>query len=109
MQCSHGMGITACRSQWQTREDINDLQRLWRTFKVHSKHVFPIHRDLVVRLLQYSPKEHNGGVCGGLDRGCRPCWKSLYEWRNALSSCRVCHTLGCMRPDEGHNSQLCDW
>ena len=71
------------------------------------KHVFPIHRDLVVRLLQYSPEEHNGGVCGGPDSGCRPCWKSLYEWRNAL--CGVCHTIGCMRPDEGHNSQLCDW
>ena len=70
------------------------------------RHVFPNHRALMVRLLQYTPEEHNECVCGGQDSGCRPCWRSLYEWRNALW---VCHTIGCMRPDEGHNLKLCDW
>jgi len=23
--------------------------------------------------------------------------------------CGVAHTIGCMRPDEGHNGQVCDW
>ena len=72
---------------------------------VQHRHVFPIHRDLVVRMLLYQPTEHED--CAGPDGGCKSCWKSLYEWRNAL--CSVCHTIGCMRPDEGHNGQLCDW
>ena len=71
------------------------------------RHVFPIHRDLVVRMLLYNPQEHNGGECEGPGGGCKLCWVSLYEWCNAL--CSVGHTIGCMRPDEGHNSQLCDW
>ena len=36
MPCSHGTGITACRSRWETREDINDRQSLWNAFKAHS-------------------------------------------------------------------------
>ena len=71
------------------------------------RHVFPIHRDLVVRMLLYEPPDHAGGACPGPAGKCRECWKSLVAWRNAL--CCVGHTIGCMRPDEGHNTQLCDW
>ena len=67
----------------------------------------PIHRDLVVKLLQYESREHRGVSCEGPGRGCRDCLRSLIEWRNAL--CGVAHTIGCMRPDDGHNGQLCDW
>ena len=71
------------------------------------RHVFPIHRDLVVRMLRLDSEEHSGGVCVGPIGGCKACWKDLYSWRNSL--CSVCHTIGCMRPDEGHNAQICDW
>ena len=83
------------------------IKSLSRFNGTQHRHVFPIHRDQVVKLLQYEPLEHGGGSCEGPGRGCRYCWRSLIQWRNAR--CGVAHTIGCMRPDEGHNGQLCDW
>ena len=106
VQARHGhFGLTKPISgDGQYQRLIKSLSRFNGT---QHRHVFPIHRDLVVKMLQYEPREHGGGVCDGPGRGCKDCWRSLIEWRNAL--CGVAHTIGCMRPDEGHNAQLCDW
>ena len=70
------------------------------------RHVYPIHRDLVVRLLRLEPSEYSGAVCAGPEGGCKACWSCLFAWRKSL--CCVCHTIEWMRPDEGHNAQICD-
>ena len=69
------------------------------------RHVFPIHRDVVVALLRLPLPDHE--QCAGPASGCRPCTVFLHRWRDVL--CGVVHTIGCMRPDEGARSQVCDW
>ena len=60
------------------------IKSLSRFNGTQHRHVFPIHRDLVVKLLQYEPLEHGGGSCEGPGRGCRDRWRYLLERRNAL-------------------------
>lgn len=69
------------------------------------RHVFPIHRDAVVSLLRLPLPDHE--QCEGPSGGCRPCSLFLHRWRDVL--CGAVHTIGCMRPDEGARSQICDW
>jgi len=59
----------------------------------------------VVRLLRFPFPKHD--ECGGAYRGCPLCRRFLHQWRNCLAG--AVSTVGCMRPDEGSQLQVCDW
>ena len=67
--------------------------------------VFPISREAVVRLLRFALPKH--AECGGVKKGCPLCIRFLHQWRNCLAG--AFSTVGCMRPDEGSQLQVCDW
>ena len=67
--------------------------------------LFPISREAVVRLLRFPFPKHD--ECGGVGRGCSLCRQFLHQWRNCLAG--AVSTVGCMRPDEGAQLQVCDW
>ena len=67
--------------------------------------LFPISREAVVRLLRFPLPEHP--ECGGVTNGCAICRRFLHGWRNCLAGATA--TVGCMRPDEGAQLQVCDW
>jgi len=67
--------------------------------------VFPISREAVVRLLRFPLPKH--AECGGTPAGCAICSRFLHQWRNCLAG--VVSTVGCMRPEEGAELQVCDW
>ena len=64
--------------------------------------VLPVHLALVVKPLLHTLEEHReGSVTDGPDPShCRPCWKSLHEWRNTPFH-GVYHTVSCILSDEG--------
>ena len=66
--------------------------------------LYPIHRDIVVKLLRVSAPAHS--ACTGLEGGCRACWAFTSVWRDCLGASIL--TIGCNRPDKG-DFQLCDF
>ena len=67
--------------------------------------LYPIHRDLVVKLLKVEPPRH--APCVGLGQGCSSCWAFMSVWRDCLGTALL--TMGCNRPDEGAELQVCDF
>ena len=104
------MGITACRSRWETRVDINDSPKLWRAFKALSTSTCSPFIGTWWSDCCSMPPKSTTDVCvvGRIaEVGLAVSLRVASLWRNVL--CGVGHTIGCMLPDEGHNEQLCDW
>ena len=45
--------------------------------------------------------------CVGLGQGCSSCWAFMSVWRDCLGTALL--TMGCNRPDEGAELQVCDF
>ena len=66
--------------------------------------LYPIHRDIVVKLLLLEPPDHP--ACAGWRGGCRLCWEFMERWRDALGTAVL--TVGCCRTEDG-DMQSCDF
>ena len=66
--------------------------------------LYPIHRDIVVKLLRVSAPAHS--ACTGLEGEFRACWAFMSVWRDCLGASLL--MICCNRPDEG-DFQLCDF
>lgn len=67
--------------------------------------LYPIHRDIVVKLLSFSMQPH--GSCNGPSGGCRWCTEFLHGWRDCLGTAVL--TVGCCRTEDGAGLQSCDF
>ena len=73
--------------------------------------LYPIHRDIVVRLLRFQVPPHSGcnlkGSRGGSRRGCGVCIWFLHDWRDCLGTAVL--TMGCCRVEDGADIDACDF
>ena len=67
--------------------------------------LYPIHRDIVVRLLRFSCSPH--GACAGFKGRCVICVEFMHKWRDCLGTCLI--TIGCCRVEDGSDCDSCDW
>ena len=67
--------------------------------------LYPIHRDIVVRLLRYQVPQHGG--CRGAKGGCSICVEFLHNWRDCLGTAVL--TIGCCRVEDGADFDSCDF
>ena len=67
--------------------------------------LYPIHREIVVRLLRFSLPQHSG--CRGARHGCRTCTAFLHDWRDCLLTATM--TMGCCRVEDGADLDACDF
>ena len=67
--------------------------------------LYPIHRDIVVRLLQIQAPRHSG--CNGARGGCSICVEFLHNWRDCLGTAVL--TMGCCRVEDGADLDACDF
>jgi len=67
--------------------------------------LYPIHRDIVVRLLRFSCPEH--GPCAGFKGRCATCVEFMHNWRDCLGTSLI--TIGCSRVEDGADADSCDW
>ena len=67
--------------------------------------LYPIHREIVVRLLRFSMPEHGG--CRGARHGCSVCVVFLHDWRDCLLTAIM--TMGCCRVEDGADLDACDF
>ena len=63
--------------------------------------LYPIHREIVARLLRFSMPQHGG--C----HGCRVCVEFLHDWRDCLLMATM--TIGCCRVEDVADLDACDF
>ena len=91
---------------WDRRSDSWRLFANMHWFQGRERRpLYPIHRDIVVKLLSFSMQPHYS--CKGPSGGCRWCIELLHGWRDCLSTAVL--TIGCCRTEEGACLQLCDF
>jgi hypothetical protein len=67
--------------------------------------LYPIHQDIVVKLLHFSCPPH--AACDGFKGGCVICARFMDNRRDCLGTATI--IIGCCRPEDGSDFDLCEF